>query len=367
LEQHHGVEAVEKFLGDWRRAKPNSLAASIAEADNRVSAAWRARGSGYAGTVRQSEWKTFEEQMQKAKRALAETDKIKDQFDPHVFHMRILIGTAMNAERKEMDAVVTEAIDKCPGYDKVYRTMAYYLLPKWHGEFGDVRKFADDIHSRLPHPLNDIMYARIAWEAAGSERGEFFVNTGFNYDKLRTACETLLKEYPGADENMRQLLMYSCLAKDRETAKRMFTTIADLEYSDYWVSRDRIKIYQKWAMGQIEDPDEKSPLEKAIEEENPGKVDRIISAGADVNARSVEGIPLLMVALENKSTSIALALAKAGADLNAKTENGFTVATAAVRAENPEVLNMILEGGFPINSVVTPGGLTLLHVAAFHN
>jgi len=31
------------------------------------------------------------------------------------------------------------------------------------------------------------------------------------------------------------------------------------------------------------------------------------------------------------------------------------------------VLNMILDSGFPINSVVTPGGLTLLHVAAFYN
>jgi ankyrin repeat protein len=74
-----------------------------------------------------------------------------------------------------------------------------------------------------------------------------------------------------------------------------------------------------------------------------------------------------MVALQNKETSIALALAKAGADLNAKTENGFTVATAAVRAENPEVLGMILAGGFPINSVVTPDNWTLLHVAAYYD
>jgi ankyrin repeat protein len=94
-------------------------------------------------------------------------------------------------------------------------------------------------------------------------------------------------------------------------------------------------------------------------------IDAIRKAGADVNAKNIDGkTPLHQAAYFNKNPEVITTLIEAGADVNAKNVVGATpLHAAALINRNPEVLRVLIEAGADVNAKKAVGE-TPLHTAA---
>ena len=82
------------------------------------------------------------------------------------------------------------------------------------------------------------------------------------------------------------------------------------------------------------------------------KVNQLIHAGANVNARNKNGwTPLMIAAWKNPSPKILTALLSHGADVHAKSGDGWTPLMLVARYNtNPEALKVLLKAGADVNA-----------------
>lgn len=108
-------------------------------------------------------------------------------------------------------------------------------------------------------------------------------------------------------------------------------------------------------------------LRKAIRAGDVAAVQRLLAAGADVNAASETGrTPLYRAALSGRTEVVRVLLA-AGADVNAATTSGRTPLHIAISMRRNEVVRVLLDKGANVNAAIKGGvkdGQTPLHLAA---
>jgi uncharacterized protein len=91
------------------------------------------------------------------------------------------------------------------------------------------------------------------------------------------------------------------------------------------------------------------------------KVERLLSEGANVNARFKEGFTALMLAsLTNRPAIVTLFLRK-GVDVNARTSHGVTALMLASGKGSIEIVKLLLESGADVNAKETTGWTALTH------
>lgn len=371
IEQYNGLEEVNNRLDEWKKAHPDSLTEILARSRYLIKAAWAARGDGLANTVRPEQWEVFFDLLKQSRLALAEAEKITDQFDPYSLVIQLILGRATDATIEEMAQIVATGVEKYPTYEGTYREMSTALMPRWGGRLGDMESFAEHVQKHLPEPLGDIMYARIVGNILNYERNTFFENTIFPYEKVRDSYLTLIDEYPNGVANKMVLVRFAVMKQDATLARRLFEEIGPWPASEVqyvWGSAERYGELLAWATGEGDNPQEVTPLEFAVTTADADAVTSAIANGGDVNKLSSKGVPLISVALQAGEKEIATILAESGADLTAKSRKNVLVVTTAVRGEHLDILDKAIEQtGMGINDHVTPNGWTLLHVAAYYN
>jgi hypothetical protein len=94
---------------------------------------------------------------------------------------------------------------------------------------------------------------------------------------------------------------------------------------------------------------------------------RLIDAGADVNAgaRTGEVTPLTVAALNGSAPLVALLLSK-GAQVNARDASGSTALTEAVRKGDAEVLRLLLQAGADPGVPMSDGSAPVCYARANH-
>jgi uncharacterized protein len=118
------------------------------------------------------------------------------------------------------------------------------------------------------------------------------------------------------------------------------------------------------AAGVVVDPDGTTPLHWAAHEGDAAKVDALIRAGADVNARNRFGsTPLYEAALEGH-TGILRKLLKARADPDAANAGGMTALMIVSRTSDAEAVEALIKAGANVNAREPTRGQTALILAA---
>ena len=88
-------------------------------------------------------------------------------------------------------------------------------------------------------------------------------------------------------------------------------------------------------------------------------VNKSLSKGGDVNARSEHGITLLMFAASQGYKDISRLLIDKGADVNAKDDKGYTILMYAVNNNNKDISELLIVKGADVNAKDNDGNTAL--------
>jgi hypothetical protein len=96
-------------ITNWMLAKPDSIAAQVALANNWVAYAWKARGSGETNTVSREGWQLFGQRLIKALGVLKTAKYVKEKC-PAYYSVLMRAALGLQAKRPQFTAIFNEAI-----------------------------------------------------------------------------------------------------------------------------------------------------------------------------------------------------------------------------------------------------------------
>ena len=128
-------------LRHWIAQRPESITARVALATSLHRWAWEARGNGMANTVTAEGWRLFEERIQESLSVLKAAANLHEQC-PQWYSEMMVVGLAESWDAAQMKEIFEAGIQYEPGYFRLYKQYANYLLPKWDGKPGDASAFA---------------------------------------------------------------------------------------------------------------------------------------------------------------------------------------------------------------------------------
>lgn len=129
-----------RLLRQWMEERPDSDTAPVAVAASLFKFAWNARGHGYSDSVSNENRKRFVERMALARNLL--TTITARTSCPMWYSLMLQIALSEGWDREAYEELFENAVQFEPTWYEYYRQKAIYLLPKWHGEPGELDAYA---------------------------------------------------------------------------------------------------------------------------------------------------------------------------------------------------------------------------------
>lgn len=184
-----------KVLEEYAEARPQSIVPQIALAEVLFMLGSRARGGAAAANVRAEQWEGMAKFHGLAQQHLQAAMKLGD--DPQIWTTALGLITSNSAEREVFEEILARHVKLDPSYPSFCQRLALFLLPRWHGEPGDVGRLAGRMADRAPEELvGDQIYVLMAGTVMHFERGVPLADSGFEYERLRTSAKRLMKAFP---------------------------------------------------------------------------------------------------------------------------------------------------------------------------
>jgi Domain of unknown function (DUF4034) len=239
-ERHIGL------LSKWRLAQPRSMTAAIALADAWTGYAWKARGTDYADTVTDENWRVFRTRIRHAEDALNEAKELTPK-DPQWYCASIDLGRGQGWDRARVEALFRAAVALEPRYLHVYSAYARYVLPRWYGEQGDWERLADESATTLGGREGSVVYGHIAWQISKLYRGpKFYEQNRVSWDRIRQGFVDREALYGPSMRNLNGFSLLATSAGDKKTARELFDRIGDAWDPDTWKERRYFDEARRW-------------------------------------------------------------------------------------------------------------------------
>lgn len=226
-------------LVKWLEAKPDSLAAAVAEAKAWTGYAWFARGGGWASTVTEDGWRLFRERLAKARAVLEAAGKAHgadaDALPPEFYHVMQTVALGQQWDHLEYETWFDRAVRAAPDYDPLYVSKAYFLLPRWYGGPGEWEAFAWE----AGHHQGADLYARICCaQQRFFDAAAFFSQDRARWPFLQEGFSKIDAAYPLSPHLVNQYAFFACAAGDKAAARKLLSWIGERSDVHVWGSRD---------------------------------------------------------------------------------------------------------------------------------
>ena len=220
-------------LNRWVVASPKSAAPLLALAYSYDGYAWDARGGDTSDTVSDSGWKLFGERVEKAQSELNDAAKLPVR-DPEWFLMQQEIALDQAWEPAQAAELEKKAARFEPAYYYYYRAHARYLLPKWHGEEGEMAQFAAASADQVGGDDGDIIYFQIAVDQICHCGDDEVALKSLSWPRIKKGFAAQQKRSGPSLYNMNQLAFMSVTFEDAATSDKIFTLLGDRWSEDVW-------------------------------------------------------------------------------------------------------------------------------------
>ena len=107
---------------------------------------------------------------------------------------------------------------------------------------------------------------------------------------------------------------------------------------------ESIESFTRYAIDSV-DSQGKSPLYKAVANEDTEAASALIAAGADVNVSDSQGISPLLIAIYIEQEDIVSELIAAGADVNVRDNQGISPLLIAIYTEQEDIVDELIAAG----------------------
>lgn len=236
-----GWQAHFAKIARWEKLRPDSASPLVVKGRSYRVRAWQARGSSYASRVSQEGWQGFRENLTRAREALEAAAKLCDD-DPQLYTELIEVAKGQSGSRSEADGCFRKATRIDPAYFPAYQEMCDYLLPRWHGEPGEVEKFILESARKIGGEKGLELFGRLVirlgyYEPDAWER--------FPLDKVRQAARIMHQRYPDSKTHLNFACKIACIAEDRPAASALFEKIGGECDERIWGGRELFDAYRR--------------------------------------------------------------------------------------------------------------------------
>lgn len=233
----------------WVKARPASITARVALADELVSYGWRARGGDWAYKVTDDGWKSFGENLQEAEKVLAEARTLQERC-PRWWSVKLQAAMGQGMERARYDALFQEAVRSQPGYTVFYNRRADFLLPRWHGERGEWEADLAQSADQLGGEDGDLLYARVVWHMHDFGKfGNVIQQTRVSWERVDRGFAVMEKRYPDSLAAKSERAYLAGLAGNRAMARSYFDKLQGKVDLSVWKTQDRFERLAAWVYG----------------------------------------------------------------------------------------------------------------------
>lgn len=229
----------------WIAAYPDSATARISLAELYVAYADFARGTGFANSVSNSQWRRFHARTSRAKEALLEAARLKER-DPQWYEVMQQVAHQEGWEKTQALELLDQAVAFEPGYYHYYREYAQYLQPQWYGEPGDIQAFAEEVSARLPEPDSSMLYFQIVSSLACYCRQAMQDLPQTSWPKIRQGYTNLTQLYGTTNLIANRFAFMASTFKDKPSAQEAFAAVVTMD-SDIWYTKGVFDDSRDWA------------------------------------------------------------------------------------------------------------------------
>lgn len=182
-------------LNTWLQRNPSSPSARVAVAESLIEHAWKARGTGWANTVSDEGWKKYGQRLTQAKNVLDGDPKLLQKC-PSAFASYITIGLGLHMDKPTLLNLADRCHKTWPDYREVDFSACHFLLPRWHGNEGDIEKYIVETSKLSPGAKGDARCAQMVWRMHKYLPDLCKPGNPVKWDKVSSGFNELIAEYP---------------------------------------------------------------------------------------------------------------------------------------------------------------------------
>ena len=238
-------------LERWRSAAPASPLPDVALAQTFVELAWKARGGGYAFTVRDTGWAGFDSALKRARDVL-DTAGTKRPLgiEYYLVSSRVALGQAWSDE--DSQKLFAQAIACDSTCVPAYWQRADFLLPRWYGQPGQWEAWLEQAVRPLAPDQADRVYAAVCVEMSHFHQ-DLYREANVSWPRIHHGLVVSLRRHPESQALFQEFAFNAAIAGDVHTAHDMLRITGPRFDPEVWRSRRTFSDLYVWV--QAEDAD----------------------------------------------------------------------------------------------------------------
>ncbi|MDQ8036567.1 MAG: hypothetical protein REI12_04040 [Pedobacter sp.] len=233
MSSSNSLSTKEAILKAWLKAYPDSPSAHFAEVQLLLARADSIRGLSPEYEIDPAVVPAYQRLVSKAYDKLNACKEMADH-DPRWYGLMLDIARRESWSREEFYKLALQAFEKHPLYYQNYFDAIDFITRQKQWTINEVEDFANAAVSRTKRYEGSSMYARIYWYASQAYfRDYLFKSSMVSWPKMKAGFDEIMEKYPDS-WNLNNYAKFSCLAKDKETSRKLLQRIGSDTISKVW-------------------------------------------------------------------------------------------------------------------------------------